>query len=216
MFSEGDSWWRSKGPSIQIIIFLISYLILFWGLTLSKSRIKIFDGCRNPHFRWLFDSDSRTTGSSRLGNHMRWKLTDQCLGCEHMCDERSTVVTGAFLSQVLLASPSLIEADFICTEAIMLRGSNWHVTDSAASYHDTVVTSKLDMKRVWWTLFMVDRWCTSGLWVLRQLNDVGRSTSLPMDKIRFHNPTVNQIAVDNPCKTQIMGSHNHSRLIFSA
>jgi hypothetical protein len=28
---------------------------------------------------------------------------------------------------------------------------------------DTVVTGEIDMKRVWWTLFMVGRWCTSGL-----------------------------------------------------
>ena len=52
--------------------------------------------------------------------------------------QRRHSLTGAFLSQVLLASPSLIEADFICTEAIMYRDSNWHVTDSAASHHSRV------------------------------------------------------------------------------
>ena len=64
---------------------------------------------------------------------------------------------------------------------------------------DTEVTRELK-KRVWLTLFMADRWYSSGLGLPRQINDMERSSDLPMDEATFHALQVNQLALDGPWK----------------
>lgn len=39
--------------------------------------------------------------------------------------------------------------------------------------------------RVWWTLFMADRWCSAGLGLPRQIHDSKRGVSLPIDEHVF-------------------------------
>ncbi|KAF2186375.1 hypothetical protein K469DRAFT_664325 [Zopfia rhizophila CBS 207.26] len=46
--------------------------------------------------------------------------------------------------------------------------------------------------RVWWTLFMADRWCSSGLGLPRQFNDFERPVNLPMDEYAFHHALEDQ------------------------
>lgn len=41
-------------------------------------------------------------------------------------------------------------------------------------------------RRVWWTLFMGDRWCSSGHGLPRQIDDSNRAVDLPMDESLFH------------------------------
>lgn len=40
-------------------------------------------------------------------------------------------------------------------------------------------------RRIWWTLYMADRWCFSGLGLTRQINDSDPSPDLPMDEKVF-------------------------------
>jgi hypothetical protein len=51
--------------------------------------------------------------------------------------------------------------------------------------------------RVWWTLFMADRWCSAGLGLPRQINDFKRAVDLPVDEYVFQNLTSEQ-QQDNP------------------
>ncbi|RSL74387.1 hypothetical protein CEP53_000283 [Fusarium sp. AF-6] len=41
-------------------------------------------------------------------------------------------------------------------------------------------------RRVWWSLFMADRWCSSGIGLPRQIKDLGGNIDLPMDESVFH------------------------------
>jgi hypothetical protein len=64
---------------------------------------------------------------------------------------------------------------------------------------DTEVTRELK-RRVWLTLFMADRWYSSGLGLSRQINDTERFSDLPMDEGIFHALPVDQLALDAPWK----------------
>lgn len=64
---------------------------------------------------------------------------------------------------------------------------------------DTVVTRELK-RRVWWTLFMADRWYSSGLGLPRQINDIERSPDLPMNESTFHSLSSVQLTLDTPWK----------------
>ncbi|OGE53531.1 hypothetical protein PENARI_c007G08863 [Penicillium arizonense] len=55
-------------------------------------------------------------------------------------------------------------------------------------------------RRIWWTLFMADRWCSSGLGLSRQMKDFERETELPMDEQLFHSLTRDQQIVSTPWK----------------
>ncbi|RFU30687.1 hypothetical protein B7463_g5642, partial [Scytalidium lignicola] len=50
--------------------------------------------------------------------------------------------------------------------------------------------------RVWWTLFMADRWCSVGLGLPRQIHDCKRAVDLPMDEYVFQN--LHNEQQDNP------------------
>ncbi|KAJ9148943.1 Nonribosomal peptide synthetase 12 [Pleurostoma richardsiae] len=41
-------------------------------------------------------------------------------------------------------------------------------------------------RRVWWSLFMADHWCSSGLGLPRQMRPSDRAVDLPMDEALFH------------------------------
>lgn len=41
-------------------------------------------------------------------------------------------------------------------------------------------------RRVWWSLFMADRWSSSGIGLPRQIKDLGGSIDLPMDESVFY------------------------------
>lgn len=57
---------------------------------------------------------------------------------------------------------------------------------SSTRWQDTYITREV-RRRVWWTLFMADRWCSSGLGLPRQLDDSSSSPeSLPTDEHLFH------------------------------
>ncbi|KAF4991867.1 hypothetical protein FDECE_13894 [Fusarium decemcellulare] len=40
-------------------------------------------------------------------------------------------------------------------------------------------------RRAWWTLFMADRWCSSGIGLPRQIKELGGTVDLPMDETIF-------------------------------
>lgn len=62
---------------------------------------------------------------------------------------------------------------------------------------DTVVVSEIK-RRVWWTIFMADRWYSAGLDLPRQIKETERSSDLPMDETTFHSLPVGQITLDSP------------------
>jgi hypothetical protein len=64
---------------------------------------------------------------------------------------------------------------------------------------DTVVIRELK-RRVWWTLFMADRWCSSGLGLPRQIHGIERSTDLPIDECIFHALPGDQRTLSTPWK----------------
>ncbi|RDW57482.1 hypothetical protein BP6252_13742 [Coleophoma cylindrospora] len=64
---------------------------------------------------------------------------------------------------------------------------------------DTVVMGELK-RRIWWTLYMADRWYSSGLDLPRQINESERSTELPMEESTFRDLPIDQLALDTPWK----------------
>lgn len=64
---------------------------------------------------------------------------------------------------------------------------------------DSVVVCETK-KRIWWTLFMADRWYSSGISLPRQISDCDRPTDLPMDETKFHTLAINQKVLDTPYK----------------
>ncbi|KFZ14497.1 hypothetical protein V501_03196 [Pseudogymnoascus sp. VKM F-4519 (FW-2642)] len=55
-------------------------------------------------------------------------------------------------------------------------------------------------KRIWWTLFMADRWYSSGISLPRQISDCDRPIDLPMDESTFQTLAINQKVLDTPYK----------------
>ncbi|KAJ3533831.1 hypothetical protein NM208_g7808 [Fusarium decemcellulare] len=47
-------------------------------------------------------------------------------------------------------------------------------------------------RRVWWTLFMADRWCSSGIGLPRQIKELGGTVDLPMDETIFQSLSLDQ------------------------
>lgn len=54
----------------------------------------------------------------------------------------------------------------------------------AAAWPDDVIETEA-RRRTWWTLFMADRWSSSGLGLHRQIGDSGMAVDLPMDEAVF-------------------------------
>jgi Fungal specific transcription factor domain len=61
-----------------------------------------------------------------------------------------------------------------------------HVLRLNEANSDDKFTVAETKRRVWWTLFMADRWCSSGLGLPRQINDKRVQTALPMNEQIFH------------------------------
>ena len=55
--------------------------------------------------------------------------------------------------------------------------------------------------RVWWTLFMADRWCSTGLGLPRRVNDSERTIDLPMDEHVFQEMSARQSTFRGPRKS---------------
>ncbi|KPM46172.1 hypothetical protein AK830_g277 [Neonectria ditissima] len=55
-------------------------------------------------------------------------------------------------------------------------------------------------KRVWWTLFMADRWCSSGIGLPRQIKDIGGIVDFPMDESVFHSLSTEQESLEGVWK----------------
>ncbi|KAM0325946.1 hypothetical protein ACHAQA_007251 [Verticillium albo-atrum] len=53
-------------------------------------------------------------------------------------------------------------------------------------------------RRVWWTLFMADRWSSSGLGLPRQIKDFGLTLDLPMDEALFTSLSPEATSLDCP------------------
>jgi hypothetical protein len=62
---------------------------------------------------------------------------------------------------------------------------------------ETAVTSEIK-RRVWWTLFMADRWYSASLDLPRQIKEMERSSDLPMNESTFHALATGQITLDSP------------------
>jgi hypothetical protein len=43
-------------------------------------------------------------------------------------------------------------------------------------------------RRIWWTLYMADRWCSAGSSLPRRMSDFDRTVDLPIDEAIFHQP----------------------------
>ncbi|OBT72100.1 hypothetical protein VF21_09172 [Pseudogymnoascus sp. 05NY08] len=55
-------------------------------------------------------------------------------------------------------------------------------------------------KRIWWSLFVADRWYSAGISLPRQISDRDRPTDLPMDETTFHTLAIDQKVLDTPYK----------------
>ncbi|KAM5345157.1 hypothetical protein ACJ41O_011019 [Fusarium nematophilum] len=52
-------------------------------------------------------------------------------------------------------------------------------------------------RRIWWSLYVMDRWCLSGLGLHRHMDYVDRSSPLPMDESTFDSLTHDHVALDH-------------------
>jgi hypothetical protein len=55
-------------------------------------------------------------------------------------------------------------------------------------------------RRVWWTLFMADRWCSSGIGLPRRLRDFDKTVELPMGEDIFDSMVAGQSVLPCPWK----------------
>lgn len=53
-------------------------------------------------------------------------------------------------------------------------------------------------RRVWWSLFMADRWCSAGRNLPRKMDDFNRAVDLPMDDDVFYHLEIGQETFDGP------------------
>lgn len=64
---------------------------------------------------------------------------------------------------------------------------------------DTAVEREMKI-RIWWSLYMIDRWSAAGLGLPRQMHDLDNTMVLSMDEYDFHNMAIDQQALDKPRK----------------
>lgn len=55
----------------------------------------------------------------------------------------------------------------------------------------TIIESET-ARRVWWSLYVADRWCFSGLGLSRRMEDLGGTCDLPMDEMAFRSLSPDQ------------------------
>ncbi|GAB7358784.1 hypothetical protein MBLNU230_g4010t1 [Neophaeotheca triangularis] len=64
---------------------------------------------------------------------------------------------------------------------------------------DNAVESELKI-RIWWSLYMIDRWSAAGLGLPRQMHDRDNTMTLSMDEYDFHNMAIDQPILHIPRK----------------
>lgn len=80
----------------------------------------------------------------------------------------------------------------IAIRSAHLLGLAQHSTEDGAVLRET-------KSRIWWTLYMIDRWSAAGLGTPRQL-ERQESQQLPLDEYDFHNLGVGQQCWENPTR----------------
>lgn len=65
------------------------------------------------------------------------------------------------------------------------------------------VTQCETARRVWWSLYTADRWCSSGLGLPHRIEDLDGSCDLPMDEVTFRSLSPDQKTLDVPWKPGI-------------
>jgi hypothetical protein len=102
------------------------------------------------------------------------------LDLENVCIENiQACILLANLSAALLRPSS--EALYLGIAIRMAQILHLDVLDST----NTVVIQELK-RRIWWTLFMCDRWCSAGNGIPRKMESFNRAVDLPMDEFIFH------------------------------
>lgn len=74
------------------------------------------------------------------------------------------------------------------------------------SINETAITRETK-RRVWWTLYMIDRWSAAGLGLSREFHDDGSYPELPMNEAAFHR--LNRNNLDEIGNIQIPGLWAH-------
>ena len=74
--------------------------------------------------------------------------------------------------------------------------------DSSCSSFGTITKCET-ARRVWWSLYIADRWCFSGLGLSRRIEDLGGFCDLPMDEMTFRSLSSDQETLDVPWKPGI-------------
>lgn len=102
---------------------------------------------------------------------------------------------------VLVANLCAAHSD-TSTEALFFRIANGMANILWLTRFDSIddLITREVKRRIWWTLFMADRWYSSGLGLSRQMKDFERETELPMDEQLFHSLTRFQQIIPTPWK----------------
>lgn len=114
------------------------------------------------------------------------------LDLENICLENiQTCILLTNLSSASLQSTSeaLYNGIAICMAEIM----NLTVSDLS----DSLIVQETK-RRVWWSLFMADRWCSAGRNLPRKMNDFNRAVDLPMDDDIFYHLETRQETFAGP------------------
>lgn len=74
--------------------------------------------------------------------------------------------------------------------------------DSSCSSFGTITQCET-ARRVWWSLYIADRWCFSGLGLSRRIEDLGGFCDLPMDEMTFRSLSPDQETLGVPWKPGI-------------
>ncbi|KAH8879707.1 hypothetical protein GQ53DRAFT_789092 [Thozetella sp. PMI_491] len=102
------------------------------------------------------------------------------LDLENICLENiQTCVLLANLSSSAMQSTS--EALYVSIGVRMAEILGVNITN----HTDSIIVCETK-RRVWWTLFMADRWCSLGRNLRRTMKDYDRTVDLPMDEYAFH------------------------------
>lgn len=67
-----------------------------------------------------------------------------------------------------------------------------------SSAMDGTVIARETARRIWWSLYMADRWCFSALGLPRHMDGLGESTDLPLEEIAFRSLSPDQSTLEAP------------------
>ncbi|KAM5350919.1 hypothetical protein ACJ41O_003642 [Fusarium nematophilum] len=111
-----------------------------------------------------------------------------CILIANLCAGQSNPSSEAlyFRKRIPLSRcPGLTEIEGIANGMAQIMGLN------STAFMGSAIELEV-RRRVWWTLFMADRWCSSGIGLPRQIKDLGETLDLPMDESIFHFLTPDQ------------------------